>query len=105
MIALLFPPFTNLVRIVFTSKDEKIAQNTADNFKKSILKILPKNYEVFSVTACGRHKIKDNFRYQLLIKGKFSKYLSEALKTVRKDFKFSKNFKILIDIDPTSTFF
>lgn len=99
-----FPPFTRLTKIVFTGKSESQTLKTANNFHQTLIKKLPSSYHIYPVIPSGYAKIKDNFRFKLLIKGKNTFFLSNLLKEVLSSLSAPRAIRILVDIDPLSTF-
>lgn len=71
--ALNYPPFTQLVNLVFTSKEENIAKNYAGRseafLRKNLFKYhLQNEIEVYPATMALLKKIDNQYRYQLLLK-------------------------------------
>ncbi|HRW58316.1 MAG TPA: primosomal protein N', partial [Chlamydiales bacterium] len=100
-----YPPHSGMIKIVFSGKEEKPTENLLEEFKKLILEKISHEYKVHPVMACGRHKTKDYFRFQFIIRGKQIFPLSRLLKTILKTFKKPSTLKVLIDVDPLNTFF
>lgn len=93
-----YPPFCHLVKICVSAADADKAQKLAEDTKTYLQKNLPKNAQIFPVTTAGHPKMKDQYRFQILIK--IDKILSIADILKKIDHK-----SIKIDIDPSSTFF
>lgn len=100
-----YPPFTHLVKIIFSSKSSHIAQETARNFRETLVSKLPSSFEIQPLIACGHAKIKDTYRFQFIIKGKNVLAIVQAFNQVKKKFHSDKTVRISLDVDPTSTFF
>ena len=97
-----YPPFTRLARLIFTSPSESRAVNAANEIRNSLASLLPPSLLLLPITPCGCSRIKDQFRFQFLVKGKNLIPLTESLKkTNLQIYKVS----ILIDIDPISVYF
>ncbi|MCB1084834.1 MAG: primosomal protein N', partial [Chlamydiia bacterium] len=99
-----FPPFSRLAKLTFSGKNEAFVKQIADRFYGSLLKRLPPSYILYPVIPSGYSKIKDNFRFKLLIKGKNPLLLSHLLKEERIAANLPRSVRLLIDIDPLSTF-
>lgn len=97
-----YPPYSRLVRLIFTSENETLAQNTATHYHTQLANHLPASALLLPVTPCGCVKIKERFRYQFLIKGKNLKPVSAALTKINPP---SRKVSILIDVDPISVYF
>jgi len=101
-----YPPFCRLIKILFTGTNETVTLNTALDFRKELIKVLPKSCKIHPVVNSGHIKLKDYFRYQMLIRGS-STTMQKTIFTLRKKFALSSanNVKILVDVDPISTYF
>ncbi len=100
-----YPPFAKLVRIIFKGKDPKEVSRTAQNYHQQLVKLLPSHFTLHPVMPCTYAKIKDTYRFHFLIKGNDISPLNKILRKIREENSFSKEIRILIDIDPISTFF
>lgn len=95
---LMYPPFTQLIKITLQGKDEKALEKKAQILASSLSQLVQKETmaEVIGPYAASIARLKDLFRMQILIKGKnlssFKKYLFEK--------GFWQDDQILIDIDP-----
>lgn len=99
-----FPPFSRLAKLIFSGKNESHVKHIAESFHAALLKKLPASYTLYPIIPSGYAKIKDNFRFKLLIKGKNILYLSSLLDQTRCDLHLPRSIRLLIDIDPVSTF-
>lgn len=100
-----FPPFARLAKLTFTGRDELHTQKTSEAFHAALLRTLPSSFHIYPTIPSGYAKIKDHYRYKLLIKGKKPLLLSHLIKKVRSSFSLPRNIRLLVDIDPLSTFF
>ncbi|HSX12355.1 MAG TPA: primosomal protein N', partial [Rhabdochlamydiaceae bacterium] len=99
-----YPPFTHLVKLVFSSPHLQRLQQTARAFREQLIAKLPASFEIQPLVACGHAKIKDQYRFQFIIKGKNSIPIVKAFKELKESFT-DKEIKIILDVDPASTFF
>lgn len=99
-----FPPFSRLAKLIFSGKNESHVKQLAETFHGALLKKLPPSYTLYPIIPSGYAKIKDNFRFKLLIKGKNTLYLSSLLSQTRQELPLPRSIRLLIDIDPISTF-
>lgn len=97
-----YPPYSRLAKITFTGKDQKKTENFAQSFHQNTKRILDADFQIYSLKPCFRHKIKDNFRFDFLIKSKMIYRLGKSLAPLMQ--KQNKSIRILIDVDPTSLF-
>lgn len=100
-----YPPFSHLIKITFSGPKDTLALQTAEDYRCLLLKHLPSHYEVHPVVPCGYAKVKDKYRYQFLIKGSPIKGFTKAIERVKKIAKLPSSIRMLIDINPLSTFF
>ncbi|HSX04108.1 MAG TPA: primosomal protein N' [Rhabdochlamydiaceae bacterium] len=99
-----YPPFTHLVKVIFSSNNLPLVQQSAHRFREQLIAKLPATFEIQPLIACGHAKIKDNHRFQFVIKGKNCFPAVKAFKELKESF-IDKELKIVLDVDPASTFF
>jgi primosomal protein N' (replication factor Y) len=97
-----FPPYFKISKLIFTSIDKIMANKTADNFYTFLKNTLGDEISIYKPIACGYAKIKDKFRFQIIIKSKTTNKLSSVLKN--HPIKIPSKVRLLIDINATSTF-
>lgn len=100
-----YPPFNQMIKILFLSKDESKAKNIANEFRKKLIENIDSSYKIHSVIPSGRAKIKDIYRFQFLIRGKNNLNLSLELEKIKKEYTNLSNISIFIDVDPIDTYF
>jgi primosomal protein N' (replication factor Y) len=96
-----FPPACHLVKLIFTGKDSQATFNYGQEIRSFLITQLPPTYELHPVIPCGYAKIKDQFRFQCLLKGESPRPITDLLKNIKKH----PHIRLLIDVDPLSTFF
>lgn len=96
-----YPPFTRLVKLIFSGKVESQVVEYAEKIRQDLIRKLLNNCEILPLIACGHAKIKDLFRYQFLIKAKKLIPILPQLHQIPQQ----KEIKLSIDVDPLSTFF
>ncbi len=97
-----YPPFTHLVKLTFSGPNPSEVQATATEVRDMIEKNLDKQYEVHPVTPSGYAKIKDQYRFQCLIRGVSTYPITALLSRLT---IHSRRVKLHLDVDPLSTFF
>ena len=101
--AVFFPPFCRLVKLIITNTDEAKAKTFAkkirDDFRAEVVKNSPARQEIFGPIPAAIAKLRDVFRFVLLIK---SANLSNVRNFLRAHDLHKRN-DVLIDIDPTTT--
>ncbi len=100
--ALGYPPYARLAKITFIGSQEKEVICLAQEMRNKLIATLPPSYSVFPIIPSGYAKIKDMFRFRLLLKGPKSQLFAHA---IQKSIVCGKQgIRILVDIDPLSTF-
>ncbi|MBC5628446.1 primosomal protein N' [Clostridium sp. NSJ-6] len=101
-----YPPFGKILLINGTSKDENMLKDFMNNIANSI-SILLKDYngiELLGPIACMIFKIKENFRWQIVLKGEFDLKFAKKIQELLYDNNKSNynEIRISIDINPNS---
>ena len=99
-----YPPFCDIICLRVNSKSENELPKICDILYKNIAKINYKNMNVYKTIPAPIDKIKNTYRWRMIIKCKLDKnvirIISMAIKECEK-YKFS-NTSIIVDINPTS---
>ena len=93
-----------LSKLTFSGTYEKQTQEMGDRVRKMLLEKLPSSFTVYPLVPCGYAKIKDKYRFKLLIKGQNPYLFSRIIEEIKGKIAFPRYIRLLIDIDPTSTF-
>ncbi len=102
-----YPPYSDLFQVVFSSKSEAVARAGGEWWFADMTEILgeDESVNVFEPQPAPMNKIKETYRYCMLIKcpqGKRKNY-AEALKKVKEKNKDKKNtYTVTVDINPYS---
>lgn len=100
-----FPPFTRLVKLLFSAKDEQLILSYAKELQNKLLPLLPSSCALLPLIPCGHTKIKDLFRFQLLFKAESTPPVVQAIQKVKELLPPPRALHFLLDVDPISTFF
>lgn len=100
-----FPPYIQLIKVVFKGPDEEKTETFSQQFQKKIGDLSLNHVQVGSALPCGYPKIKEQYRFQVLIKTLSIKTLENHLKKALYDLNKPKNIHVLIDVNPVSTYF
>lgn len=100
-----YPPFTSMAKITFSGKVSPKVLKTAQEFRQGLIPLLPPEFELNPVLPSGHAKVKDNFRFQFLIRGPGIYPLNRAITQVLEKGELPSAVKAHIDINPTSTYF
>lgn len=101
-----YPPYTDLVNIIISgSKEDEVCARSHQIFElleDYALKNHIENIEIMPETSCVLSKIRNKFRYHIIIKSKpdfdISNYISCALKL----YKLKSSISVSVDVNPTS---
>ena len=99
-----FPPFSRLAKLTFSGKNALQVKESAQTLFSFLLKKLPPSFTLYPPIPSGHAKVKDHFRFALLVKGNHPFLLSEILRDIRCRSLLPLSVRLLIDIDPISTF-
>jgi len=95
-----FPPFTHLVKCLFLADTQGEAESAAAAAHAFVSKALPESAQALPPGPSGYPKIKDEYRFQFLIKTAKIDPLIPILAAIP-----SGSAQVKVDIDPISTFF
>ncbi len=92
------PPFTRLIALIISSKNEKDGILEAKKIKK-YLSIL-KHAEVMGPVSSPIFKIKNNYRTRLLLRSRNNLFIQKDIAKILKKINLSKKIKLTVDVDP-----
>ncbi|MGB9678959.1 MAG: primosomal protein N' [Thermoanaerobacteraceae bacterium] len=101
-----YPPFSHLMNIVISGEDEEQvilnANNVYERCQNIINKIENKSYnKILGPASAPIYKINNRYRWQIIIKSETRELLLDIYRTLNK-YKFPKNIKLFVDIDPNN---
>ncbi len=94
-----FPPFCHLIKIICTGSDALKTEAAANDLHSTIQKSIPPSAHLLPVLAAGHAKVKDQFRFQFIIKILKVREMQQILSNLTSPVLFK------IDIDTQSIFF
>lgn len=97
-----YPPFTHLVKLIFTGENPALVEQEATQMHQWLTQQLPPSFELLPVVPCGHAKIKNQFRFQFLLK---AERIAPLLNLLNQRELERGPVRFLIDVDPLSTFF
>lgn len=100
-----YPPFTRMAKIVFSGPNANQTLEIAEKMRDKLASFLPDTFELNPVVPCGYAKVKNNFRYQFLMRAPNMYPLNGALTKFYESTQLPTQVKIFVDVDPSSTFF
>ena len=100
-----YPPFSHLVKISFSGKNEEETQNIAEGFRKELLGKIPADYLFHPLVPSGHKKVQDCFHFFFIVRGKTPFPITKAIESIKTTFSIPSSIRLHIDVDPLSTFF
>ena len=103
-----YPPFGKLLLINGTSKKEELLKNFMHKITMMIKPLVESclDIEILGPIPCMISKVKENYRWQIVIKGEFDSYFSKNIKEILYDENKNvyNDIRISIDINPNNLF-
>jgi primosomal protein N' (replication factor Y) len=102
--ALSFPPYTRLIRFTLRCRDEKRAVQAAARLASIAMPLLPAGADALGPAECPLGIISNQYRRQLILRGKNMGALHAAAGTILSRYENGKDNKVYleIDVDPVS---
>ncbi len=105
-----YPPFCDIILIGFTSEDENEVRKVAESIHSYLKnRVIKENIGIILYKALPSpiDKIKNKYRWRILIKCKFSEEIMELMDdTIERYYKLkSKNSRITVDLNPNNMSF
>ena len=92
------PPFTRLIALIISSKNEKEGVFEAQKIKKNLSAL--KYLEIMGPVSSPIFKIKNNYRTRLLLRSKNNLFVQKHIAKILKKINLSKKIKLTVDVDP-----
>jgi len=100
-----YPPFTALVRILVSDYHEKSVIIYLENLTQTIKKYAAAGLEIFGPAQAPISKIKNRYRWQVILKGENLEVLKQAvlygLQNTEKG-ETNKTLRVIVDVEPQS---
>lgn len=97
-----YPPFSKLVRIVFNFKTKESAKNIMKDISKRIKTAAESGVEILGPAPAPITKIRNLWRWHLILKGKNSKVLRKKSTEILEMLKDIKSVRTDVDVNPIS---
>ena len=98
-----YPPFSHLNRIVVTGEDDMLAMGVAELLAEELSNLLEdfdaSRVRILGPSPCLIEKIKNKFRYHLIVKNKAGMMVQKRLSAYLRKRVFAQNVQIAVDID------
>lgn len=100
-----YPPYSKMIRIILSSKNEYRAEKSALEIELHLSEYLKKlsldeTILVLGPSPCVINKIKDEYRFNILIKNKIDELGHKTVLRFLKSIKLPSDIKLTVDIDP-----
>ena len=103
-----YPPFGRIFLINGTSKKEELLKNFMHKITMMIKPLVESclDIEILGPIPCMISKVKENYRWQIVIKGEFDSYFSKNIKEILYDENKNvyNDIRISMDINPNNLF-
>ena len=98
-----YPPFGKLLRIVVQGEAEAVVRSFIEAVVKHIPNATSSGITVLGPSPAVFSRIKNNYRYCMLLKSKSMKTLQECARVIRKNMaRPPKGLRMIIDVDPVN---
>lgn len=107
--AMWYPPYSEMICIRFTDTDKEKVRKSSFLFKESLGDIneIPQKFAILGPIPSGISKIKNNYRWQIIIKCENADLLNEKISDAVKSVKTHKDFSsvaVSIDKNPSTIY-
>lgn len=101
-----YPPFSKMIRIVLSSKNEYRAEKSVAEIELALTDYIEKlsldeTILVLGPTPCVINKIKDEYRFNLIVKNKLGENGHRTILRFLRSIKLPSDIKMVVDIDPS----
>ncbi|WP_353892170.1 primosomal protein N' [Proteinivorax hydrogeniformans] len=105
--ALNYPPFAHMIKFDIIASQEEKVRSEAEKVSFALKEILQnhkiKKSEILGPVMSPRYKLRNNYRWQVILKTKDLKQWLDVLNKANFPYKFSKGVRVSIDVDPLTT--
>ena len=95
-----YPPFSKLIRIIFSFRTKEKAKQITAKISARIRTIEHNNIEVLGPSPAPIEKIRNLWRWHVILKGKNAKSLRQKAKEIVNKLDLMREVKVDIDVDP-----
>jgi primosomal protein N' (replication factor Y) len=99
---LYYPPYGRLARIILRGKKEEDAKERALELAEKLKdrsRVYKKAVEILGPSPAPVTKIKDNYRWHIVVKANNIEYLQQVLQSIKDESRGSKRVQTVIDVD------
>jgi primosomal protein N' (replication factor Y) len=95
-----YPPFSKLIRVIFSFKNRTIINRTMKDISEKIKRIKLSGVEILGPAPAPLEKIRNLWRWHLILKGKKAKAIRQNALEILKISRDMKGIKVDVDVDP-----
>ena len=101
-----YPPYSKMIRVVLSSKDDFRAEKSALEIELALSDYIKKlsldeTILILGPCPCVINRIKEEYRYNIIIKNKLSENGHRTILRFLKSIKLPSDIKMVVDIDPS----
>lgn len=97
-----YPPFCDIIKVEVNDIDEETAKNAINLIYERLLKYNQKDMCIYAPMPSPISKIKNRYRYRIIIKCKIGNTVINEINEVINAIKTSNNTRISVDINPNN---
>lgn len=97
-----YPPFCDIIKIEVSDFTEKTVQGVINAIYENLLSTNGKNMQVYAPMPSPISKIKDRYRWRIIIKCKLGNNIINKINLSINSIKTTSNTRISVDINPNS---
>lgn len=94
-----FPPYSRMINVIFRAKDRFYAKKSAEIIANALKENI-KGYEVFGAQECPIEKVRENYRYQVVLKSDTTPVMMARLANALKNNPLPQSVYVEVDTDP-----
>jgi primosomal protein N' (replication factor Y) (superfamily II helicase) len=100
-----YPPYSKIVRFLMRGPCPKLVYHHIQQLRQVLIGSLCSKYEIQPVIECGYAKIKDQHRFQFLVKGPTTSLVTRHTQDFQINHSLPSSLRLFVDPDPTTTYF
>lgn len=102
---LLYPPFTEFIKIQFSGINRQALRQCAEKFRKDVMELLDDDFfgDIYKVSEAPVFKVNGKYRYRFMMKTPYKKKTYDILHNVYDKYLHVRDISITIDVNPIST--
>ncbi|GFP40347.1 primosomal protein N' (replication factor Y) (superfamily II helicase), partial [Candidatus Hakubella thermalkaliphila] len=99
-----YPPFSQIINLIFLSKDRQVAEEGSTTLKKMLggSRLAEKGLEILGPAPCPLPRVKNFYRWHIIIKmkgdGQEKNFIREVLSSFYRRKK--EELRLVVDVDP-----